>query len=65
MCQLILKKSQHPDRKGGGGGGVNPYPDRKKTVFLRLPLYREVVQRSGSRKLHSGFPSDKVGGGGG
>ena len=36
--QLILKKSRHLDRMGGGG--VNPYgqPDRKKTVFLRLPL---------------------------
>ena len=32
ICQLISKKSQHPDRKGGG---VNPYgqPDRKMVIF--------------------------------
>ena len=37
ICKLFLKKSQHPDRKGGGkGGGVNPYgqPDLKNTGFF-------------------------------
>ena len=38
ICQLISKKSQHPDRKGGKG--VNPYgqPDRKKNFFFTTPL---------------------------
>ena len=36
---MNTKKSQKADRKVGGGGGVNAYdqPDRKISVFLRLP----------------------------
>ena len=40
-----MKKSQHPDRKGGG---VNPYgqPDRKKTVFFLDDFPKQNKNRS-------------------
>ena len=39
-----MKKSQHPDRKGGEEGGVNPYgqPDRKKTVIFFDDIPKDV-----------------------